>query len=226
MQEAGWQRIGEGAWLKQFSLKLLGAEFNRTVTVFDLDEGKVLVHSTGPFSNEDYRFFDSLGRHIYFVDASCFHDTLTQKVLRAAPEATFYTPEGFSVKDDRLQPLTNLAPILGDAIEMIPLRGMPKVNEVEFFDRRNGILVVADLFFNLVESSVWTRWFVRATAGLKEFPGMSRLFRMMIHDKIAFKESIDQLRALEFDKLVLGHGRPILEDAKRRFENALDRHGF
>lgn len=226
MQQAGWQRIGEGAWLKQFSLKLLGAEFNRTVTVFDLEERNVLVHSTGPFSEEDYRFFDSLGNHIHFVDATCFHDTLTNKVLHAAPEASFYAPEGFSVKDERIQPVATLSPILGDAIEVIPLRGMPKVNEVEFFDRRNGILVVADLFFNFTESSAWTRWLVRATAGLKEFPGMSRMFRMLIRDKVAFQESINLLRALDFDKLVLGHGRPILENAKERFENALDRYGY
>ncbi len=226
MRQESWQKIGEGAWLKQFSLKLLGAEFNRTVTVFHLDEGNVLVHSTGPFTEEDYRFFESLGHHIHFVDATCFHDTLTKKVLQAAPEANFYAPEGFSVKDDRLKPITALTPILGDAIEMIPLLGMPKVNEVEFYDRRNGILVIADLIFNFTESGAWTRGFVRATAGIREYPGMSRMFRMLIRDKPAFQESIDQLRALDFDKLVFGHGQPILENAKKSFENALDRYGY
>jgi len=226
MGREGWQRIGDGAWLKQFSLKLLGAEFNRTVTVFDRNEGNVLVHSTGPFSEEDYRFLEALGKHIHFVDATCFHDTLTKKVLQARPEASFYAPAGFSVKDERIQPIAALGPILGDAIEMIPLRGMPKVNEVEFYDRRNGILVVADLFFNFTESNAWTRWFVRVTAGLREYPGMSRLFRMMIKDKAAFQESIDQLRALDFDTLVVGHGQPIRENAKKRFTNALDRYGY
>lgn len=226
MHQEGWRKIGEGAWLKQFSLKLLGADFNRTVTVFDLDGGNVLVHSTGSFSDEDYRFFESLGAHTHFVDATCFHDTSTKKVLKAAREASFYAPKGFSIKDDRLKPITDLAPILGDAIEMIPLRGIPKVNEVEFFDRRNGILVIADLLFNFTESNVWTRGFVRATAGIKEHPGMSRLFRMMIRDKPAFQESIDRLRALEFEKLVFGHGQPILEDAKECFQKALDRYGY
>lgn len=226
MREGGWQKIGEGVWLKQFSLKLLGAAFNRTVTVFDLDGGNVLVHSTGLFSEEDYRFFEALGSHIHFVDATCFHDTLTKKVLQAAPEANIYAPAGFSVKDDRIQPIAALAPIVGDAIELIPLCGMPKVNEVEFYDRRNRLLVVADLFFNFVDSGPWTRCFVRATAGIKTYPGMSRLFRMLIKDKLAFQKSISQLRALEFDTLVFGHGQPIYENAKRRFEDALDRYGF
>ncbi len=226
MQEGGWQRIGEGVWLKQFSLKLLGAAFNRTVTVFHWDGGNVLVHSTGPFSNEDYRFFGALGYHIHFVDATCFHDTLTKKVLQAAPEANFYAPDGFPVKDKRIQPIAALAPVVGDTIAMIPLHGMPKVNEVEFYDRRNRIVVGADLVCNVVDSGAWTRCFVRATAGIKTYPGMSRLFRMMIKDKPAFQKSIDQLRALEFDTLVFGHGQPIWENAKKRFENALDRCGF
>ncbi len=226
MHQEVWRKIGEGAWLKQFSLKLLGADFNRTVTVFDLDGSNVLVHSTGPFSDEDYRFFENLATHIHFVDATCFHDTLTKKVLQAVPEASFYAPKGFSIEDDRLKPISALAPILGDAIEMIPLHGMPKVNEVEFLDRRNGILLVADLFFNFTESNAWTRGFVRATAGIKEYPGMSRMFRMLISDKLAFQESIDQLRVLEFDKLVFGHGQPLLENAKESFQEALDRYGY
>ncbi len=226
MQQEGWRRIGERTWLKQFPLKLIGADFNRTVTVFDLDEGNVVVHSTGPFSDEDYRFFNSLGEHIHFVDATCFHDTFTKKVLQAAPDAHFYVPDRFPIEDDRLKPIADLAPTLGDAIEMIPIRGMPKVNEVDFYDHRNGILVVADLFFNFANSNAWTRWFIRATAGIKKYPGMSRVFRMLIRDKAAFQASINHLRTLEFNTLIFAHGQPIFDNAKERFQKALDKYGY
>ncbi len=227
MQQETWQQIGEGVWLKWFPLKVMGADFNRTVTAFTIRKGEVLVHSTGPFSEEDYSFLQSIGERIHFVDATCFHDSFTKRVLQAMTGADFYAPKGFPLKNDRLKPIEDLKPVLGDSIKMIPINGMPKVNEVAFHDGLNGILVIADLLFNFgPDASGWTRGFMRVLAGIKEYPGISRMYRALIRDKQVFQESIDQLRALEFECLIVGHGQPIFGNGREILDKTLAKYGF
>ena len=55
---------------------------------------------------------------------------------------------------------------------------------------------------------------------------MSRLFKMMIKDQKAFSNSMDQLRALDFQHLIVSHNDPILENGKKAFEQVLERNGF
>ncbi len=227
MTRDSWEPLSEDSWYKVFPLKVLGADFNRTVTVVRLDGVNVLVHSTAPFTEEDYRFFHSLGSQVHFAEATCLHDTYTKQVLQNPAVERIYAPENFPIKDSRIRPLAELETALGEAVEMIPLRGMPKINEVEFFDTRHGILIIADLLFNFApHSTAWTKGVLRIFSGISVFPDMSRLFRMMIKDRNAFRKSVGQLKNLEFDKLVVAHNQVITEEAKVSFLDGLKRHGF
>ena len=49
---------------------------------------------------------------------------------------------------------------------------------------------------------------------------------MMIKDQIAFSESMDQLRALDFQHLIVAHNDPVFENGKEAFEQVLERNGF
>lgn len=80
---------------------------------------------------------------------------------------------------------------------------------------RQKLLVVADLLFNLhPEVSRWTRFFLQVTAGINEYPGMSRLFRMMIKNRELFIASMGRLASLDFDRLIVGHGEVIENEPK------------
>ena len=112
-------------------------------------------------------------------------------------------------------------------LELIEVRGMPKIQERVMFHRASKTLIVADLLFNLqAEAGRWTLGFMRAMAGIREYPGMSRLFRFCIKDRSAFAASMREIAALDFERIVVAHGEPIVEDANRQFLNLMATHGF
>ena len=110
---------------------------------------------------------------------------------------------------------------------MIEVGGLPKVRERVFFHRPSKTLIVADLLFNLPpEVGKWTLGFMRAMAGMRGYPGMSRLFRLCIKDRSAFVASMREIAALDFERIVVAHGEPIVDDAKRQFLGLMAAHGF
>ena len=227
MPKRPWEKIGEGVWLKSFPLSLLGTRIGRTVTAFQLDSGDAIVHSTAPFLEDDVLFLRQLGNRLHILEATCFHDTFTQQAIKAIPEALIYIPESFPLKEGIFKSIDELAKITDGILEMIPVGGMPKVNETAVYDPGNRLLVISDLLFNFgSDTDKWTLLFFRLAAGIKAYPGMSRLFRMMIRDRLAFQASIDRLRALDYDKLVLAHGEVITSGAKNAFDKALNQHGY
>ena len=104
---------------------------------------------------------------------------------------------------------------------------MPKIREFAFFHHPSRTLILADLMFNLSpEAGRWTQWFLRASGGIHEFPGMSRLFRFLIKDRAAFASSIQQIADLDIDRIIVAHGDPIVRNAKATFLRTLAKHGL
>ena len=62
------------------------------------------------------------------------------------------------------------------------------------------------------------------TAGILEYPGMSRFFRYFIKDRRAFVQSMEAIAALVFERVVVAHGDPIVDDAKAKFLGLLAKH--
>ena len=222
-----WDAIFEDVWLKQFPLNVFGCALGRTVLIFRLKDGQILVYSNAFFEACDVDFIRSLGGAVHILENTCFHDTCTRIVLEQFPEASYYVPENFPIKNERFKSVTELQTILQDELHLITLGGMPKVNEVALFDPQNNLLGLADLLFNFSsKKSWWTRFFLRNVSGIREFPGMSRLFKTMIKDQKAFSDSMDQLRTLDFQHLIVSHNDPVFENGKKVFEQALERNGF
>ena len=66
--------------------------------------------------------------------------------------------------------------------------------------------------------------FLRATGGIHEYPGMSRLFRFLIKDRAAFMDSISEIAEHDFERIVVAHGDPIVHDAKATLLRVLGAH--
>jgi hypothetical protein len=62
--------------------------------------------------------------------------------------------------------------------------------------------------------------------GKHHAPGISRSFRVMVKDEAALKQSIAHMMTWDFDRLIVGHGAPILTGAKARLSAALAEAGL
>lgn len=210
--------VADNVWLQPHRLTLLGMSIGRNVTVIRLDSGELIVHSTAPFSAEEVAGISALGTPAWLVEATNFHDTFASPGVAAFPDLPYLAPPGFRApKGCRVLPLASPPDAWGNEIEVIPIGGMPKVNEHALFHRSSKTMIVADLLFNLSPAGgPWTRVGMRAVSGIRDYPGNSRLFRAMIRDRSAFEESLKEFLSLDFDRLVVAHGDPLLRDARGR----------
>jgi hypothetical protein len=217
------RRIADDVTLISFPWRTLGIDFKRNVTLLRLADGRVVVHSTAPFTDQDIAAIKRFGEPSWLVEATLMHDTFAKEGRTALPDIPYLAPEGFAkatgVQTDSLLP----PPQDWDGeIDVLRIDGA-RMNEHALFHRRSRTLVVADLFFSFPqETSGWPRFFVRHVMRLPRLFGISGFYRLfVIRDKEAFARSMSALLALDFERLVVAHWQPVETDAKRAVELAL-----
>ena len=220
--------LAPAVFLQRHALRLAGCHMGRVVTVIRLASGTTVIHSTAAFLPQHVTEIRKLGEPGWLVEATNFHDTCARAGRAAFAEIPYLTPPGFKGAD-RLN-ASALAPLpseWSDELDVIEIGGMPKIREHVFFHRPSKTLIVADLLFNLApDVGRWTHGFMRATAGIRNYPGMSRLFRFCIKDRNSFAQSIRAIVALDFERIVVAHGEPIVENAKAKLIQLLAEHGL
>ena len=222
------EELAPNLYLQRHPLHLAGCKMGRVVTVILLESGKTVVHSTADFLPEHVEEIREIGEPGWLVEATNFHDTMAKGGRAAFPEVPYLVPPGFKNAEDLKAELLTSPPAEWEGeLDVLAVGGLPKIREHVFFHRPSKTLIIADLFFNLPQTSGrWTLGFMRAMAGIRRYPGMSRLLRFCIKDRAAFSESMRQIAALDFEQIVVAHGDPIVEDAKPKFIKVMTSHGF
>jgi glyoxylase-like metal-dependent hydrolase (beta-lactamase superfamily II) len=101
---------------------------------------------------------------------------------------------------------------------------MPKVQEFAVFHRASRTLIVGDLLFNFPENATWwTKFAARWLLRLDRLVGMSLVFRSMIQDKPAFRRSLDEIFAWDFDRVIVGHGEVVERGGKQLLRRVVDK---
>jgi len=215
--------IAPDLFLLEFPHRILGTRIGRRVTVIRLRSGELVIHSTAPFSPEDLRAIESLGRPAWIVEATRFHDTFARVGRAAFPEARYLAPQGpRDLAGIASDPILPAPPEWSEEIAVLEMEGIPGLREHLFLHRPSRTLIVADLVFNFGPSSTaWTRWFFRWVSGIRRSPGMSRIFLAQIRDRNAFRESARRILEWDFDRLIPAHGDVIESGAKPLLERAL-----
>ena len=216
-------RITDDVTLISFPWRTLGIDFRRNVTLLRLADGRVVVHSTAPFTEQDIAAIRRFGEPGWLVEATLMHDTFAKEGRAALPNIPYLAPEGFA-KASGVQTESLLPPPRDwdGEIDVFKIDGV-RMNEHALFHRRSRTLVVADLFFSFPEeTSGWPRFFVRHLMRLPRLFGISSFYRgLIIQDKLAFERSMCALLNLDFERLLVAHYEPIETEAKRVVEEAV-----
>jgi hypothetical protein len=221
------KQIAENLWLKHYPLSVLGTHHGRHVTVIRLASGKTIVHSMAPFSDDDLDEIRAIGEPGWLMEAMLLHDTYAREGRECFPDLPFLGPPGFDeeVKFTTL-PLVPPPAEWANEVEVIPIDGAPNLKEHAMLHRPSRTLIVADLVFNFpANEGGWDRFFHKYIAGIKRYPGMSRIFRICIKDRDAFRASMRKLLALDFDRIIVGHGEIIETGGKEKLKAALEDSG-
>jgi len=221
------QQLADDLWVLRYPLTILGAQFGRTTTVIRIGR-ELLIHSTAPFSAEDIAKLWKFGTPTWLVEATTYHDTYVAEALSTLPGIAYYAPEVMSaVAASPTQPLSSPPAAWQGQVDVLALQGLSSGHEHVFFHRASHTLVVADVFFNpSPEAPLRTRLIFRALSGLKPEPGMSKLFEGIIKDRAAFTESIMQMLAWDFDRIIVAHGNIIESSGKAVARAILEKKKF
>lgn len=218
------QSIAPNLWLLSYPLKALGADLKRNVTVIQLASGKLIIHSTGPFSPGDVQAITALGEPAWLVDSLLRHDTFSKQGHEAFPSARYLAPTGFPQGENySTTSLLPPPPEWSEEISVLAIEGAPDFGEVVMLHKPSRTLIVADLIFNFrKEQGLWTKVLLfLATVGGKHDPGMTRPFKMAIKDEAAFAASVRTVLSWDFDRIIVGHGTPVETGGKEKLRATL-----
>ncbi len=224
----GWRQIADDVVVMSFPLRAFGIDFRRNVTLLRLADGRVVVHSTAPFTQKDVAAIRRFGEPAWLLDATLLHDTFVKDGRAALPALPYLAPNGFEKASGvAAQPLDPPPSAWSGEIDAVKIEGTKK-NEHALFHRRSRTLVVADLFFSFpAQTRGWARFFARHIMRLPaQLFGVSVFFRLMISEKQVFTRSVRTLLDWDFERIVLAHFEPLETAAKPAVESALREAGF
>jgi hypothetical protein len=222
-----WRQLSDHVVVMSFPWRTLGIDFRRNVTLLRLNDGRVVIHSTAPFTDEDIAAIYRFGEPAWLVEATLMHDTFAKEGHTAFRDLPYLAPDGFTkasgISTDSLHPPPS---DWNGQIDVFRIDGM-RMNEHALFHRRSRTLVVADLFFSLpAETRGWPGFFARHFMRLPQLFGISAFFRLMINDRPAFERSVNALMQSDFEKVIVAHWKPLDTHAKPEVERALRDFGF
>jgi hypothetical protein len=220
--------IDENLWLLPYPLKMLGADLRRNVTIIRLVSGELVIHSTGPFTAEDIAAIRALGQPTWLLDGILRHDTFAQQGRDAFPEAIYLAPPGFSeIVGFPTSPIVPAPDAWIGELLALELAGAPDAREVALLHVATRTLILTELIFNFADDQpLWTELLLRVAVGGEHHPGMPRPVKAGVKDEAAFRASLDALLALDFDRIIVGHGDIVEFGGQEKLRAALAAAGF
>ncbi len=228
MKDAPLRPIADCLWLREYPLKFLGADLRRNVTIIRLRSGKLVIHSTAPFTKDDIASIRALGEPGWLVEGVLRHDTFAREGRAAFPAIPYLAPQGFS--DLVGFPTESIIPPpeeWRDEFRTLEIKGMPQARDTALLHVPSRTLILTELVFNFGSGEpIWTQVLLLAAVGCKHHPGMSRPMKAGIQDREAFQKSIRELLSWDFDRVIVGHGDVIECEGKARLSAAISAAGF
>lgn len=222
------QAIAENLWLMPYPLKMLGADLRRNVTLVRLRTGKLLIHSTAPFSADDVAAIRAVGEPGWLLDGILRHDTFAHEGREAFPGIPYLAPIGFSeIVGFPTTPIVPAPPEWEGELRALEIQGAPTARDTALLHEPSRTLILTELVFNFgTDEPLWTEILLRMAVTGEHHPGMSRPFKHGVEDKEAFQESMATILGWDFDRVIVGHGDPIETDGQAKLRAALKVAGF
>lgn len=222
------QALAENLWLLVYPLKMLGADLRRNVTIIRLRSGKLVIHSTAPFSPEDVMAIQRLGEPGWLLDGILRHDTFAEKGRLAFPGIPHLAPEGFSeLVGFETTLIVPAPPEWNGELLALEIQGAPEARDTALFHVPSRTLILTELVFNFDgDETVWTELLLQVAVGGEHHPGMSRPVKAGVKNEAAFRSSLTTILGWDFDRVIVGHGDVIENGGKAKLLAALTAAGF
>jgi hypothetical protein len=221
--------LAEDLWAAEHPIRMPGGvQMQTRMTVVRLPGDKLWMHSPIPIDDTLAAALDKLGKVAYIVAPNLYHNLFVGPASARYPEARVYAPPGLKEKIPalRIDEVFSFAPPAdwGDTFEQRSVAGAPSMREVVFLHRPSRTLIVSDLVFNIEKPEGLTTKVVLTMMGTRGKLARSRMWSLITKDKAAWKASVREVLALDFDRLIMAHGEVVTSGAKARANEVLGPH--
>jgi hypothetical protein len=207
-------RFTDGVFSDTRKAKFFGVETGTRMSIVQLADGGLFVHSPVPLTDETRREVDALGEVRAVVAPSIFHHLSVGQWMAAYPKAVFAACPGLEWKRKDLA----FTCVLGDQPHPIWANDLEQVyfsarreNELDFFHKPTRTLIVTDALLNLsTHPQLSTRLVARLMGNTA--PGTGWMEPIMVRDRKLARRQVDRMLAWDFERILLAHGAPVEHD--------------
>jgi len=210
--------FAEGIWVDTEAARILGMRLTATMAVLRLGNESLLLYSPITLTPERRAAVDAIGSVAHLYAPNLYHHLWIGEWADAFPSARLHAPAGLSKKrpDLRIDRVHRAAPepAFAGIVDEVRVEGF-RLDESVLVHRPTRTLLVADLVHNIGRPQhFWSKLYTR-TMGFYDRVALSRMIRWTaFSDRAAARRSLDELLALPFDRLIVGHGTPLAAGAK------------
>lgn len=218
------KQVFDGVWIASSPIKILGMNLTTTMTVLRLADDKLLVNSPIPLAPQLQEEVSQLGEVTHLYSPNLFHHLYIGDWSESFPDAKLHAPKGLEKKRaDLIIDKYHLdeEPDFEGVIEEYPIHGF-RLIETALLYKPTGTLLVSDLVHNVGRpEGGWTKFYTKMM-GFYDKVAISNMIKWTsFNDKKAAKRSVQTILEQDFDSLIVGHGSPILSNAKETLSKAL-----
>jgi hypothetical protein len=207
--------VGGRIWASERPIWFAGVRMRARTTVVRLDDGRLLVHSPTQPTDDWLKQVAALGEVSWLVVPNCFHHLGTPATAAAFPAAKILAPKSAAARNPELRIDVEIQePAFAEAVPelaLVPLAGVPFLDETLFYHRPTQTLLGADLVVWADEADHWTWRFAARIMGCFKRVRVSPDVRKKVVDKQAASRSLQALQPFSIERLVIAHGRVIDE---------------
>ena len=223
------QQFANDLWIVEGpNVRDMGFLFTTRMTVAKLSDGSVWINSPVSVSFDLLKRITELGPVRYLLAATPRHVWRLTAWHALFPDAQLWASRAtpFTLKKGTLL----FAGILGDEppqvwkndFDQLAFKGNPLIEEVLFFHRRSGTVILDDLIqiHPMVKGKPLRNALLKLEGVISPHGGVGLDIRLsFIHRDLA-RQSLEKLLSWDFDKLIIAHGVCIETNAKAFVERA------
>ncbi len=214
-----FSRLAPTLWVYEEPLRFLGTRINRIMAVIRLSSGGLFVQSPAELTPEVKTALDDLGDVRFVAPTSKLHGHLHMEQYRAAyPDAELLAAPGLparrpDLRFDRLLGSTP-DPRWSADIDQTALMGNWWITELAFYHRPSRTVILGDMGYHITKNSSLEMRLLGRLGGIYERIGQPLEYKLTVRNEDTLRESIRNVLAWEFDRVIPGHG-DIIESGGR-----------
>lgn len=202
-------------WAQERNVWFGGVRLRARTTIVRMNDGKLWVHSPAEPTTEVCRELDRLGEVAWIVVPNRFHHLHAAAMKSRYPRATIVGPSAVQSRNRAVVVELDIAdPRLASSLpefRMVPLAGVPFLEETAFFHEPSRTLIAADLMISGCRKDHWTwRWVSRACGQYGRFK-LPPDVRVNTRRGPELKQSLDAMMSLPVERILVAHSDPIEE---------------